>query len=105
MQMRVPKKRIEFANFSWISVIFCGLLLCGCGAGIGGDSDLTKRTYMELVDWHVSGLWVINSPVAWIRVFNYNSVPIHNIIFQYNTFDSDGTPLDQGNYTIEESVQ
>jgi len=102
--MRIPLKRIVFANFSWVSLILCCLTVCGCGTAVGGDADLTKRTYMELVDWHVSGLWVINSPVAWIRVLNYNSVPIHNISFQYNTFDSDGTPLDQGTYNIEDSV-
>jgi len=97
-------ERTSFAYRFWAVCLFCCFLLCGCGAALGGDSELTKNTYMELVDWHVSGLWVINSPVAWIRVANYNMVPIKNVTFQYNTYDSDGTPLDQGTYTIEEPV-
>jgi hypothetical protein len=105
MQMGIAKKPRVLANFSWASLIFCCLMVCGCGTAVGGDAELTKQTYMELVDWHVSGLWVINSPVAWIRVLNYNSVPIHNISFQYNTFDADGTPLDEGTYNIEDTVQ
>jgi len=69
-----------------------------------GDKGLTERTYVELVDWHISGLWVINCPVAWVRVKNYNSVPITNIKFQYNTYDGEGNPLDQDTYILEESV-
>lgn len=59
---------------------------------------------MALMDWHVSGLWVINCPVAWIKVTNYNNVPIHDITLQYNTYDSNGKPLDQGTFTIEGTV-
>lgn len=89
---------------------FIGLALCSvfaltsCNGVLGGDQALTQRTYFELVDWHISGLWVINCPVCWVRVVNYNNVPIKHITFQYNTYDYDGTPLDQGTSTIEESV-
>jgi hypothetical protein len=76
--------------------------MAGCGAP-AGDPALTKNVYLELVDWHVAGLWVINSPVAWVRVANYNQVPVKDITFQYNTYDDDGTPLDQGTYTLTDS--
>jgi hypothetical protein len=55
-----------------------------------------------LVDWHISGLWIINCPVAWVRIKNYNAVPIKNILLQYNTYDEDGRPLDEGTCPIED---
>lgn len=77
--------------------------MAGCGVD-PGDPELTKNTRLELVDWHVSGLWVMNSPVAWVRVANYNQVPIHEVTFQYNTFDYENKPLDEGTFTIEGTV-
>ena len=50
------------------------------------------------------GFWVINSPVVWVRVANYNKEPITEITFQYNTFDYEDKPLDQGTYTLEGTV-
>ncbi|HEY9756782.1 MAG TPA: hypothetical protein V6C97_16575 [Oculatellaceae cyanobacterium] len=85
-------------------IIFTTLGLSGCAEEIG-DAELTSHTQLELVDWHVSGLWVINCPVAWVRVANYNSVPIKNITFQYDTYDVDGKHLDRGTYTVEDSVE
>jgi hypothetical protein len=83
--------------------LFSSFALTGCSTD-AGDQDLTNHTHFELVDWHVSGLWVINCPVAWIRVANYNPVPIKNITFQYDTYDVDGVHLDRGTYTVEETV-
>lgn len=87
-----------------VVLCLCSGAFSGCTSELG-NAKLTKNTYLELVDWHISGLWIINCPVAWIRVTNYNAVPIKNIIFQYNTYDSDGRPLNQGTHTIEESVE
>jgi hypothetical protein len=56
------------------------------------------------MDWHVAGFWVINSPVAWIRVENYNDVPIREITFEYRTFTDEGKLLDKGTFTIEGTV-
>lgn len=84
--------------------LFAMFFLAGCGEGAGSDAQLTSQTYFELVDWHISGFWVINCPVAWVRIKNFNNVPIKDITFQYNTYDYDGTPLDQGTYTIEGTV-
>lgn len=95
------------AKLAWSSIFamaaFCLCFLSGCES-ISGDQQLTSQTYFELVDWHISGFWVINCPVAWVRVKNFNNVPIKDITFQYNTFDYDGTPLDQGTYTIDGTV-
>jgi hypothetical protein len=85
-----------------VTACLIAFVTAGCGSP-AGDPELTKNVYMELVDWHVAGLWVINSPVAWVRVMNYNRVPVTNVTFQYNTFDDAGTPLDEGNYTINDS--
>ncbi len=82
-------------------LMVCSLAACG---GPQGNEALTKNTYIELVDWHISGLWVINAPVAWVRVKNYNNVPIKDVTFQYSTFDFDGSLLDQANYTCEGEV-
>jgi hypothetical protein len=88
-------------------VLVVALLACftvsSCALELG-DKTLTDHTYIELVDWHISGLWVINCPVAWVRVANYNSVPIKDIKFQYDTYDVDGNPLDHDTYTIEGTV-
>lgn len=78
--------------------------LQGCAPALTGDANLTSHANLELVDWHISGLWIINCPVAWVRVANYNQVPIHDIVLQYNTYDYEGKPLDEGTFTIEESV-
>ena len=74
----------------------------GCH-GSGGDPELTRNVYLELVDWHVSGLWVINAPVAWVRVANNNRMPITDIQFEYNTFDENGVMLNHGTYAIHTS--
>lgn len=69
-----------------------------------GDPELTKNVQLQLVDWHISGLMIINSPVAWVRVSNYNPVTIKNIVFEYETFDEHGQFLDRGTFTIEDTV-
>jgi hypothetical protein len=79
-------------------------VLNGC-ATESGDVALTKKVIFELVDWHISGFWVINCPVAWVRIANYNNVPIKDITFEYDTFDVDGKPLDKGTYTLEGEVE
>ncbi len=56
------------------------------------------------MDWHIAGLWVINCPVVWVRVYNYNEVPIKEITFEYSTYTEDGRTLDKGTFTIEGSV-
>ena len=81
-----------------------GMLLSSCGGEMGTDAELSKNVYMELVDWHISGLWVINCPVAWMRVLNYNNVPVKNPKVTYATFDFEGKPLSSGTYTMEVEV-
>lgn len=96
-------KNIAVAAALFLVVVFCCGALLSCAVE-SGDQELTKNVYAELVDWHVSGLWVINCPVAWLRIANYNSVPVRNLTVQYNTYDIDGVPLDQGTYTIEDKI-
>jgi hypothetical protein len=86
-------------TLSWLSSC---TLLTSCAPA--SDPELAARTQIVLMDWHVSGLWVINCPVAWIKVSNYNHVAIKEITLQYNTYDAHGRPLDQGTFTIEGSV-
>jgi hypothetical protein len=95
--------------------IFCGaiLFICslftftvtvtGCTPEVG-DAALTQNTRIELVDWHISGLWVINCPVCWIRVANYNPVPIKDVTLKYQTYDFDSKLLDEGSYTLDGEV-
>ena len=93
--------RFKPASFVLLfAALFLTFSLSSCGVAPAGDPELNKRTYLELVDWHISGFWVINSPVAWVRVANYNQVPITDITLQYNTFDADGKPLDEGTFTV-----
>lgn len=93
---------LRFGMLVFLSGSLFGLTAC---EPVDPDHDvLVSNTKLELVDWHVSGLWVINSPVAWIRVTNYNPVPIHDITLEYQTFAADGRPLDKGTFTIEGTV-
>lgn len=95
-------RRLLLAGFT---VLALGLSLVGCGHVEHKAAELTRHTGMELMDWHIAGLWVINSPVVWVRVTNYNAEPIKEITFQYNTYDVNGKPLNEGTYTIEGTVQ
>ena len=87
-----------------LAAAFLSMSLCACESLDPEAQQLTANTRLELVDWHISGLWVINSPVAWIRVNNYNRVPIHDITLEYRSFNAEGKPLDQGTFTIEGTV-
>lgn len=66
--------------------------------------SLTRNTYAELVDWHTSGPFMFRCPVAWIRVRNYNSVPIKELVFHYTLYDQDGNQVDHGKHTITEEI-
>ncbi|MBI4534100.1 MAG: hypothetical protein HY711_09140 [Candidatus Melainabacteria bacterium] len=65
---------------------------------------MTQNTQLDLVDWHITGLWIINCPVAWVKVTNNSAVPIKDVTFQYNTYDESGQQLDEGTFTIEGDV-
>jgi len=65
-----------------------------------GDPELTKNVHLELVDWHIVGLWVINSPCCWVRVANYNNVPVRNVKIRYKTFGYRGEQLTEGTYYL-----
>jgi hypothetical protein len=72
----------------------------GCSPELLLDPELSKNVRIELVDWHVSGLWVINSPVCWFKVYNYNQKAVTDITIAYETFDFEGNALDKGTYTL-----
>lgn len=93
----------------YLGAVAAVMLLCisvqFASAGFRQENQIAAaNTRLELIDWHISGLWVINAPVAWVKVTNYNSVPIHDITMEYQTFDSTGKPLDKGTFTIEGTV-
>jgi nucleotide-binding universal stress UspA family protein len=67
------------------------------------DAALTRSTTASLMDWHVSGLWVINSPVAWVRITNNSPYPIKDITLEYRTYGANGKLLDVGTYLIEDT--
>lgn len=103
----IPYRKIPLAlGLSALAFVVFSLsgLLSGCSGHGNGDPMLTQNTYLELVDWHVAGLWVINCPVAWFRVANYNNVPITNIQVEYVTYDYDGQQLNKGIHVIEDKV-
>lgn len=73
--------------------------------GVDPDSEeLCKNTRVELIDWHIAGLWIINSPVAWFRVTNSNQIPIHDVCVEYRTYALDGRELEHGEYTMEGEI-
>ncbi len=69
-----------------------------------GDPTLLRHTRLELVDWHISGFGIINCPVAWLRVTNYNRVAIRDIVLKYTTYNYEGHLLNEGTYTLEDPV-
>jgi len=75
-----------------------------CGTEESSDAHLLRNTYAELVDWHITGLWVINCPVAWVRVANYNTRPVRDVRIKYTTYDYAGQPLDSGVYVLEGEI-
>ena len=87
----------------FIFIVSTTLTSCS-GPPCHGDPNLRRNVYLELVDWHIVGLWVINCPVCWIRVSNYNNVPVKNICFQYKTYGYQGELLTTGTYKIEDEV-
>ncbi len=105
-QSKVSKTPISALLARKLSMSLTALLtvafMMGCGAP-PGDMALTKNTYLEMVDWHVTGFWVINAPVVWVRVANYNNVPIKEITFEYDTYDYENKHLTHDVYTIPDS--
>lgn len=79
-------------------------LTSGCTMNTVGSRELAKNVYVELVDWHISGLWVFNTPVCWFRVINYNSVPIKDVRVKFQTYGYNGQPLTSGTYTMEGTI-
>jgi len=87
-------------------VLLCFALaffLNSCGSQDIADPELLKHTRLELVDWHISGLGIINSPVAWVRIWNDNSVPIGDIVLSYVTYDYEGHQLSDGTCPIPDA--
>src|SRR5580658_1563467 len=99
----LSKRLFQFAIIAGLCLGIAGTLF-GCQTETFDNPGLMKSTYFELVDWHISGLWVINSPVAWVRITNYNTVPIKDIVLKYSTYDEEGHLLNEGDYVIEETV-
>ena len=97
------KRKLVWLPVSTLAVL-AAFTLANCGGLRSETGGATTNTQLSLVDWHISGLWVINSPVAWLKVTNYNSVPIHDIELEYQTFDNTGKPLDKGTFTLEGTV-
>jgi hypothetical protein len=85
-----------------ISAGLC-FFLAGCALP-AGDPELTRNTVLELVDWHITGLWIINCPVAWVRVTNNNSVPIKEVVLKYYVYDENGVMKNEGDFTIPDSI-
>ncbi len=85
-----------FLVLVWVSTSFLG-----CHRPDPDSDQLCRNIQLELVDWHICGLWVINAPVAWVRVRNLNNVPVKEITFEYRTYAADGRPLDRGTFTLE----
>lgn len=85
-----------------LCLVACALMT-GCGAH-RFDAQLAANTQVVLIDWHITGFWVINCPVAWVKVTNNNHVPIKDLVLQYNTFDAVGNPLDEGTFDLEGTI-
>jgi hypothetical protein len=99
------RKRLFASRLLVVASLFLAVFCTSCGTDEPSDASLLRNTYCELVDWHISGLWVINCPVAWVRVANYNARPIKDVKLKYVTYDFAGNPLDSGTYLLEGDIQ
>jgi hypothetical protein len=95
------RKRLFASRLLVVASLFLAAFCTSCGTDEPSDAALIRNTRCELVDWHISGLWVINCPVAWVRVMNYNPRPIKDVKLKYVTYDYAGNPLDSGTYLLE----
>jgi len=98
------RKRLIAFRFLVVASFFVATFCTSCGTEEPSDASLLRNTYCELVDWHITGLWVINCPVAWVRVANYNNRPIKDVKLKFTTYDFQGNPLDNGTYALEGDV-
>ena len=87
------------------SCLLVASLFSSCVTGDIEEPGLSSHTRLELIDWHISGLAIINSPVAWVRVWNDNTVPISDIVLKYTTYDYEGHQLNEGTYELEGKIQ
>ena len=88
------------------SLLFCltvAFFLNSCGSQDVEDPELLRHTRLQLMDWHISGLGIINSPVAWVRIWNDNSVAIGDIVLSYATYDYEGHRLSDGTCPIPDA--
>lgn len=99
-------KRFLIYSIAIIGLMLFGFMFANVHETVltGGDQQTMSRVRGTLMDWHISGLWVINCPVAWFRVDNYNPYPIHEITLEYKTYTTDGKFLNEGTYEIEGTV-
>lgn len=103
----MQRRRWITALSTALTVIFSTVVvsfLSSCGAHTVGSIELAKNVYVELVDWHISGLWIFNCPVCWVRVVNYNNVPIKEVRIRFKTFGYNGQELSSGTYTMEGTI-
>jgi len=83
----------------WIrtGILLCAvsaLVLSACGIQPSVKSPLLQKTALELVDW--------NCPVLWVRIANYNGVPVTNARIAYEA-RADGLER-KGSFTIKEVI-
>ena len=86
------------------AMVTCAAVSTSCSTHTVGSKELARNVYVELVDWHVSGLWIFNTPICWIRVANYNNVPVKDVRVRFKTFGYNGEELSKGTYTMEGTV-
>lgn len=104
MSIRTPKWFQLAKSTLAITLILVATMVGGCSVELSGDPHLSKNVYVELVDWHISGLWIINTPVCWIRVVNYNPVPIKDVKIRFRTFGYNGQVVSTGTYVLEGTI-
>jgi hypothetical protein len=99
--MAICQRLLNHSFGFWLSAAFaCTTLFAGCAIEQPTDKVLLSNTHIRLMDWHISGFGIINSPVAWVLVTNNNLVPITDIVLEYTTFDYEGHQLDVGTCPI-----
>lgn len=98
------KSRLISVSVMAATLLFCATFTTSCSTPTVGNAELARNVYVELVDWHVSGLWIFNTPICWIRVVNYNDVPVKDVRVRFKTFGYNGELLSNGTYTMEGTI-
>lgn len=66
---------------------------------------LRKNTFVRIVDWNSDWFLFLCWPSIWLKVRNYNSLPIKNVTIRYRTYNDEGKLLNEGTHVLAGEIK